>query len=79
MRYKVLHSKDYAAFLLTGVMATDTSDASGTQLLDIRARRWSTEMLAAIGLPADLLPDLHPSTTVIGRVTAQRPRRPVCW
>ena len=69
--HKVLQVKDYAAFLLTGVLATDFSDASGTQLLDIRARRWSTEMLAAIGLPADLLPDLHPSTTVIGRVTAR--------
>ena len=69
--HKVLQVKDYAAFLLTGVLATDFSDASGTQLLDIRARRWSTEMLAAIGLPADLLPDLCPSTTVIGRVTAR--------
>ena len=68
--YKTLHVKDYAAYLLTGVIATDYSDASGTQLLDIRARRWSTEMLAAIGLPANLLPDLHPSTTVIGRVTS---------
>ena len=69
--YKVLQVKDYAGFLLTGIMATDYSDASGTQLLDIRARCWSTEMLAAIGLPADLLPDLYPSTRVVGRVTAR--------
>lgn len=67
--HKVLHVKDYAAFLLTGVMASDYSDASGTQLLDIRGRRWATDMIAAIGLQESLLPDLHPSATVIGRVT----------
>ncbi len=67
--HKVLHVKDYAAFLLTGVMATDYSDASGTQLLDIQARRWAAAMATAIGLSADLLPDLCPSATVIGRVT----------
>ncbi len=67
--HKVLHVKDYAAFLLTGVMATDYSDASGTQLLDIRARRWAADMATAIGLSADLLPDLYPSAAVIGRVT----------
>lgn len=68
--HKVLHVKDYAAFLLTGVMASDYSDASGTQLLDIRARRWADDMIAAIGLAPGLLPDLYPSATVIGRVTA---------
>jgi xylulokinase len=68
--HKVLQVKDYAASLLTGVLATDYSDASGTQLFDIRARRWADDMAAAVGLSADLLPDLHPSATVIGGVTA---------
>jgi xylulokinase len=67
--HKALHVKDYAAYLLTGVMASDYSDASGTQLLDITGRRWASEMIAAIGLSEELLPDLHPSTAVIGRVT----------
>ena len=67
---KVLHVKDYAAYLLSGVMATDYSDASGTQLLDIRARCWAEDMIAAIGLRRNLLPDLYPSAAVIGSVTA---------
>lgn len=67
--HKVLQVKDYAAFLLSGVLATDYSDASGTQLLDIKARRWSRDLLAAVGLPGDILPDLHPSATAIGGVT----------
>ena len=68
--HKVLQVKDYAAFLFAGVLATDYSDASGTQLFDIRARRWASDMIAAIGLPEAIFPDLHPSATVIGGVTA---------
>ena len=67
--HKVLQVKDYAAYLLSGVLATDYSDASGTQLFDIRARRWASDMIAAIGLSEALFPDLHPSATVIGGVT----------
>jgi len=69
--YKVLQAKDYAAFLFTGVFATDYSDASLTQLLDINTRGWSTEILSQLGLSADLLPDLSPSAAVIGQVTPE--------
>ena len=69
--YKVLQSKDYAAFVLTGVFATDHSDASGTQVFDLVGRRWATDVLAALGLPPDLFPDAHPSSTIVGKVTAE--------
>jgi xylulokinase len=39
--YKVLQCKDYIALFLTGVFATDYSDASLTQLLDIERRTWA--------------------------------------
>ena len=68
---KVLQAKDYAAFLLTGEIATDYSDASGTQLFDLVGRRWASDVLAALDLRADLLPAIYPSTAVIGRVTPQ--------
>jgi xylulokinase len=67
--YKVLQAKDYAAFLFTGVFATDYSDASLTQLLDINNRNWSNNILAQLGLSPGLLPDLYPSATIIGKVT----------
>jgi len=67
--FKVLQAKDYAAFLLTGVFATDYSDASLTQLLDINTRDWSAGLLDELQIPAHILPDLHPSSTVIGTVT----------
>ncbi len=69
--YKVLQAKDYAAFLLTGVFATDYSDASLTQLLDLERRAWSDDILSRLNLSPALLPDLYPSATVIGEVTAE--------
>ena len=67
--HKVLQAKDYAAFLLTGVFATDYSDASLTQLLDLENRTWSDDLLSRLNLSRQLLPDLYPSATVIGNVT----------
>src|SRR5208337_4662703 len=42
--FKMLHAKDYLNFRLTGVMATEYSDASGTNLLDLNTRRWSEKL-----------------------------------
>ena len=67
----VLQAKDYAAFLFSGVIATDFSDASLTLLLDLAGRRWAEPLLEQLGLDAALLPPLFPSAQVIGQVTAQ--------
>ncbi len=69
--FKVLQAKDYAAYLLTGVWATDYSDASGTQLFDLASRCWATDLIEALELDPDLFPHAYPSTQVIGRVTPQ--------
>jgi len=66
--HKVLHAKDYLVHRLTGAFATDFSDASGMNLFDLEARRWAQPILDAVGLPPDILPDLHPSTAVVGEV-----------
>src|SRR5271157_183716 len=66
---KVLQVKDYAAFLLTGVFATDPSDASATLLFDLVAGCWAADLIAALGLDAGILPEVHPSTAVVGQVT----------
>ncbi len=68
---KVLLAKDYIRSCLTGAMATEPSDAAGTLMFDVANRRWSSEMLAAMDLDADLLPDVGGSTEVLGRVTAR--------
>jgi xylulokinase len=67
--HKILQAKDYAAFLLTGVFATDYSDASLAQLLDLGKRHYAAEFLEQLGISLALLPKLHPSAAVIGQVT----------
>ncbi|GAA1826727.1 xylulokinase [Microlunatus capsulatus] len=66
---KVVLAKDYVAFRLTGVLATDPSDASSTNAYDQAAGRWSDELLEAAALPLSLFPDVVASTAVVGRVT----------
>lgn len=66
----VLLPKDYIRFRLTGELATEVSDASGTLLLDVARRRWSGEMLSALELPEAWLPGVYESTEISGRVTA---------
>ncbi|HVY40560.1 MAG TPA: xylulokinase [Polyangia bacterium] len=66
---KVLLPKDYLRLQLTGGLATELSDASGTLLLDVANRRWSREMLDAMALSPDLLPEVGGSTDVLGRIS----------
>ncbi len=46
---QVLLPKDYVRYRLTGEYASEVSDASGTALFDVVNRRWSFEMVDAIG------------------------------
>ena len=65
----VLLAKDFIRFRLTGRLATEPSDASGTLMFDPARMRWSREILAAVDLPMTLLPDVGGSAEVLGRVT----------
>ncbi|WCB96272.1 Xylulose kinase [Baekduia alba] len=62
----VLLPKDYVRFRLCGERATDVADASGTLLLDVGARAWSTPLLEAFGVDPAWLPRLHESVEVSG-------------
>src|SRR6201996_4003101 len=66
-----LLAKDYIAFKLTGVIATDPSDASSTNAYDQSAAAWSEEIIEAAALPISLFPTIAASTTVVGGVTAE--------
>jgi len=65
----VMLPKDYVRFRLTGERAIDMADASGTLLLDVANRKWSTEVLAKTGIDLKLLPGLFESPEVCGRVS----------
>lgn len=64
----MLLPKDYIRWRLTGVMATDPSDACGSGLLDIRARAWSAEVCAAADVHPWMLPEIQPSRAVMGKL-----------
>ena len=66
----ILLPKDYIRFVLTGVYATEVSDASGMQLLDVPNRCWSDEILSLLGIDKSLLGKVYESCEVTGTVTA---------
>jgi len=80
----VLLPKDYIRFLLSGTYASEVSDASGTLLYDVRNRVWSQEMLEAMDIPQELLPEVYESPVVSAQVspiaaqeTGLRPGTPI--
>jgi len=68
---KVLLPKDYIRFRLTGVFATEVSDASGTVLFDVRNRRWSGEVLSELRINGDMMPDAFESPFLSGEVSSE--------
>ena len=68
---QVLLPKDYVRYELTGEFATEVSDASGTLLLDVAKRDWSTELLGKLDISRDLLPKVYESPEVSGTLSKQ--------
>ena len=68
---KIMLPKDYIAYKLSGVFATDYSDASGMLLLDVKKQDWSDKMLEIIGVNRGQLAALYHSYAPVGTVTAQ--------
>ena len=68
---KVLLPKDYIRYKLTGVHATEVSDASGTALLDVAKRQWSLEVLEAAGIPRSFMPECAESIEITGHIHAE--------
>lgn len=62
----VLLPKDYVRYRLSGELAIDAADASGTLLFDVRQRAWSEEVCAALDIPMEWLPAMHESTEIAG-------------
>jgi xylulokinase len=67
----VLLPKDYVRLRMTGVLASDMSDSAGTLWMDVGARRWSDEMLAATGLDRSHMPALFEGSQFTGELRAE--------
>lgn len=73
---KVLLPKDYLRLWLTGEYMSEMSDAAGTLWLDVAARDWSDELLAATGLERSQMPGLVEGSDVSGHL---RPELAEAW
>jgi xylulokinase len=69
--WKFVLSKDYINFRLTGEIATDWSEASGSFLMDAKTKTWSPELAAYLELDMDKLPEVRASSDVVGKITAE--------
>ena len=67
----LLLAKDFIRYRLTGELASEPSDASGTLMFDPAGMRWSQEILQAVGVSPSILPKVGGSSEVLGRVTAE--------
>jgi xylulokinase len=64
-----LQAKDYMLARATGRFVTDPSDASGTNLFDLERGTWSVELVESSGLDLERLPEIVPSTAIVGGLT----------
>jgi len=66
----IMLPKDYIRYMLTGEFATEVSDASGMNLMDIPKRMWSDEILEKLEIDKAMLGRMYESCEVTGQVTA---------
>lgn len=71
----ILLPKDYVRYMLTGDFATEVSDASGMQLLDVPNRCWSDEVLEKLEIDKALLPKVYESPEVTGVISEEAAKR----
>ena len=60
---------DWMAFMLSGELAVDPSNAGTTGLLDLVTRDWKRSLLQMAGLRADILSPVKETGTLLGKIT----------
>lgn len=69
--YKIIGTKDYINYKLTGVIKTDYSYASGTGVYDLKRNTYHHGFIEASGISPEKLPDIVPSTSILGTITPE--------
>jgi xylulokinase len=67
----ILLPKDYIRYKLTGALAMDKADGSGTMLFDLRKRTWSSQIVNALNISPDWLPPTFEGHEITGEVTRE--------
>lgn len=66
--HTLLMMPDLFTYLLTGIMQSEYTEASTSQLLDVHARQWAYPLLETLGVPGRLFTDIVPPGTQAGVV-----------
>ena len=72
----VFEAKDYIRFRLTGEARAETTDYSGSGMMNLREQQFDKKIFDIIGIPEmfDCLPELCSSAALCGRVSAEAAR-----
>jgi xylulokinase len=62
----IMMPKDYIAYMLTGKIGTEWSDASGTACYDIKSREWDLKVLKSLEIEEELFPPISKSYSLRG-------------
>jgi len=68
---KVIGTKDYINFRLTGFIGTDYSYASGSGVYDLVGWKYSDQLIDASQLPREIFPEVFPSSEIVGTLTSE--------
>ncbi|NJN99612.1 MAG: pentose kinase [Anaerolineales bacterium] len=69
--HKVIGTKDFINAKMTGQAKTDYSYVSGCGGYDLKAWDYSWDFIEASGIAGEILPEVVPSTEIIGELTAE--------
>lgn len=67
---QVILPKDFVRYKMTGIIASEITDAASTTALDCNTNKWSSEIITGLDLPMDVFPLLGNPETVAGNLTA---------
>ena len=69
---RILQSKDYLVYRLTGKMdTTDYSDASHGLLMNLQTKQYDAEMFQNVGVDVEKFPEIHASCEIAGRLSEE--------
>ena len=73
--HKVVGSKDYINYKLTGRICTDPSYASGFGVFNLLGWDYEERFFQAAGISRDIFPEIIPSDSIIGSITKEAAAR----
>lgn len=71
----ILSAKDYIVYVLTGRIVTDPSTAAGYGVYALETENWDNDLCRIWDLPTAILPELAPTSAIVGTLTTATAER----